>query len=135
MDCARAASSPSRLLRCASLQRDGPKRRFIPEQVRFLFEGLTNGAGRSGANVCVENITGSVVVGEVATAGAIEVREERRLGIRGVEKRMHLGTGCSPAALSQRPPAPQQKRRGKSSDPETWSVSCLRAAPAQEREE
>lgn len=60
------------------------------KQVRFPFEGLTNGAGPLGPSrsVCVQNITQAVVVGEVATAAAIEVREERRLRIRGVQKRL-----------------------------------------------
>lgn len=61
MDFTRAASPRTRAARgssahacwglsvtLASLQRDGPKQRFIMEQVHFLFEGLTNGAGRSG---------------------------------------------------------------------------------------
>lgn len=42
-----AGASPSHLARCASLQRNRPKQLFIMEQVHFLFEGLTNGAGRS----------------------------------------------------------------------------------------
>lgn len=55
----------------------GQKQRFIIEQVRLLFEGLANDSSSMGSLwVCVQNIAQAVVVGEVATAVAIEVWEE-----------------------------------------------------------
>lgn len=62
---------------CNTLQRDGSKQCFIIKQVRLPFEGLTNVSYSPGPLwVCVQNITEAVVVGEVATAAAIEVWEE-----------------------------------------------------------
>lgn len=87
-----------------TLQRDRSKQCFIIKQVWLPFEGLTNfSSSRGPLWVCVQNITEAVVVGEVATAAAIEVWEEWRLRIR-VFKHccpvwaliwLHLGTGCS----------------------------------------
>lgn len=64
-------------MHCSTLQRDGSKQCFIIRQVRLPFEGLTNVSCSEGPLwVCVQNITEAVVVGEVATAAAIEVWEE-----------------------------------------------------------
>lgn len=140
-----AGASPSHLLCCASLQRDGPKQRFITEQVRFLFEGRTNGAGRSGplALFVCKTLHRLLLRGKWPRRPLLKSGKNEGWGLEAFKSdcpepalmRLHLGTGCSAAALSQSPPAAQQKRCGKSSDPEMWSVSCLRAAPAQEREE
>lgn len=62
---------------CNTLQRDGSKQCFIIKQVRLPFEGLTNVSYSPGPLwFCGQNITEAVVVGEVATAAAIEVWEE-----------------------------------------------------------
>lgn len=89
---------------CNTLQSDGSKQCFIIKQVRLPFEGLTNVSCSPGPLwVCVQNIAEAVVVGEVATAAAIEVWEEWRLRIRVFKHHcpaqaliwLHLGTGCS----------------------------------------
>lgn len=106
---------------------------FIAGQVRFLFEGLTSGAGRPhplALFVCT-TLHRPPLRGKRPRRLLLKSGKSEGWGLGAFKSgrpepalmRPHLGTGCSAEALSQSPPAAQQTGRGKGSDPEVWSVS------------